>query len=128
QPRSSRNCRFVRCRRRGAPAITFDRECRTLDCCQYLYILRALNCRPRLGEDTVETVVISRWIMMREANSLGVCGATQGQCVLHCAVPPTNLLRILLSRELRIMNDEVSSREKFAMLQIFADDITSSVC
>jgi len=112
-----------------ALACPFDRERRALDGGHYLHSgSDAAKIGPGLGDDTIKPIVIAGWIVVREASPLDPCRATQGQRVLNGAVPPANLLRILLSSVLRVMDDEVSMREKFAMTQVFAEDLAYSVC
>ena len=64
---------------------------------------------------------------MRQGNPFDSCRATHRQRVLNSAMPPTDLLRILLSNVLGVMDDKVRACEKFAMPEVFAADLACSI-
>jgi hypothetical protein len=86
---------------------------------------------PQVGagfrDNAIDRIVIAGWVVVRQGNSFNSCGATNRYCVLNGAMPPADLLWVLLSNVLGVVDDEVRAREKLAMPQVFAANLACSI-
>jgi len=86
---------------------------------------------PQVGADfrdyAIDRIVIAGWVVVRQGNPFDSCRATHRHCVFNGAMPPADLLWVLLSNVLGVMDDEVRACEKLAMAKVFAADLACSI-
>src|SRR5262245_18610928 len=75
----------------------------------------------------IDRIVIAGRVVMRQGKPFDPCRATHRHCVLNGAMPPADLLWVLLGSVLGVMDDEVRAGEKLAMPQVFAADFACSI-
>jgi hypothetical protein len=73
-----------------------------------------------LPHNLVDGIVCSQGVVMSQGQPSHPCLSAYSDGVFDGAVSPSDLARVFIQGELRVMDDDVSSGEKFAMPAILA--------